>query len=176
MTDASGRDQDGYRRVPGAGPTIRSDIVDVYVFRRAAESVEVLQLRRARPPFAGDWHPLMGHIEAGETAESCARRELNEEVGLAASDASVLGFWQLEQVHPYFLAEIDAIILSARFAVEVSGDFSPRLNDEHDSARWVAAREFATKLVWPGQKMACQEIVTELARPGSLAAERLRLP
>ena len=175
MSDPPGRGPDGYRRSPGPGPAIRSDIVDVYVFRRCEAGIEFLQLRRARPPMAGDWHPIMGHIEAGETAAACARRELAEEVGLTVGDPALAGFWQLEQVHPYFLAEIDAIVLSARFAAEVRRGWTPRLNDENEGERWVGEGAARDMFVWPGQKAAAAEIVAEIARPGSLAGARLRL-
>lgn len=170
------RGENGYRRAPGAGPAIRSDIIDVYVFRKTNEGrIEFLQLRRARPPLAGGWHPMMGHIEAGESALVCAVREMAEEVGLSAGDTALLGFWQLEQVHPYFLAELDCIVLSARFAAQVAPGWSPTLNDEHDGARWVGADRVDDSFVWPGQKLACREVIAELARPGSPASAGLRL-
>jgi 8-oxo-dGTP pyrophosphatase MutT (NUDIX family) len=170
------RSEDGYRRSPGAGPTVRSDIVDVYVFRKIDDGrIEFLQLRRTKPPLAGGWHPMMGHIEAGETALVCAVREMAEEVSLDARDPALLGFWQLEQVHPYFLAELDCIVLSARFASQVAAEWSPKFNDEHDASRWVAGDKVDDLFVWPGQKLACREIATELARPESLASEALRL-
>lgn len=175
MTNPSDRDLDGYRRVPGAGPTIRSDIVDVYVFRRRDGDVEILQLHRVTEPMKGDWHPLMAHIEAGETAVDCAIRELSEEVGLDDSSSAWRGFWQLEQVHPYYLAEIDAIVLSARFAAEVDPDWRPQLNHEHDDHRWVAQSQVSSQFVWPGQKSACAEILSELIPEGSLSAGRLQI-
>ncbi len=123
----------------------------------------------------GDWHPIIGHIEGGESAVDCARRELAEEVSLIAGDSAWLGFWQLEQVHPYYIAEIDAIVLSPRFAARVTPGWTPRLNHEHDDARWVGFEAAREMFVWPGQKAACSEIAVEIARVGSLAGDRLRL-
>ena len=44
---------------------------------------EVLLIQRARPPSAGYWTLPGGRLEAGETAEACAAREIKEELGLA---------------------------------------------------------------------------------------------
>ncbi len=174
------RDADGYRRTPVGGPTLRTDIVDVYVFRAQRmgdpEAVEILQLKRARAPLAGDWHPIMGHIEQGEISAQCARRELEEEIGLARDDPAFLGFWALEQVHPFYLPEIESIVASPRFAAHVAVAFEPTLNDESTDARWVKAADIDAAFTWPGQKRACEEILSEIVRSGSLAAERLRLP
>ncbi len=43
---------------------------------------EVLLVRRAKGPRAGEWSIPGGHLEAGETTRSAARRELREETGL----------------------------------------------------------------------------------------------
>jgi len=174
------RDADGYRRTPVGGPALRTDIVEVYVFRAQRmgdpEAVELLQLERAKAPLAGDWHPIMGHIEEGETSIECARRELEEEIGLRASDPAFLGFWALEQVHPFYLPEIECIVASPRFAAHVAIAFEPTLDEESTGARWVKAQNIDSAFTWPGQKRACAEILTEIVRSGSLAAERLRLP
>jgi len=44
---------------------------------------EVLLIRRGKPPNAGGWSLPGGAQELGETAEQAARRELDEETGLA---------------------------------------------------------------------------------------------
>ncbi|RMH30523.1 MAG: NUDIX domain-containing protein [Planctomycetota bacterium] len=170
----SGRDADGYRRTPVPGPTLRTDIVEVYVFRAARAGVELLQVRRARPPMAGGWHPLMGHIEPGESAVGCATREILEEVGLGRSDSEWLGFWQLEGVHPYYLAAADSVVLSPCFAVRASPGWAPRLNEEHDGHRWVSAEGIEEAFMWPGQRAAAAEVAQVIA-PGGAAADRLGL-
>src|SRR5690348_4989804 len=113
-------DSPGYRMDPEGGPKVRTDITDVYVFRQgdgvagrrgdgAGAGIEFLQVLRASEPLGGTWHPVMGHIERGETAAACAVRELKEEVGLGHHDPALLGLWALEQVHPFYIAAIDAI-------------------------------------------------------------------
>lgn len=171
-----GRDERGYRLDAAGGAQIRADVVEVSVFRRRAGAVEFLLLRRIRPPLEGSWQPVLGHCEPDEAAVACARRELREEVGLTPGDPSWLGFWALEQVRPFFVAPINAVVLGPRFAAQVAPEWAPRLNDEHGEARWIAAEDLPNALTWPGQKEACREILEEIVRPGALAASRLALP
>jgi len=165
------RDGAGYRVTPRGGPSIRTDVVDVYVFREnesaSAVGVEFLQLLRNRSPLAATWQPLMGHIEAGETTLQCAQRELAEEIGLRAGDSDWKGLWALEQVHPYYLPTIDAVVMSPRFAARVAPDFSPTLNDEHSDFRWISADLVDECFFWPGQKKACREVIEEIVRGAS---------
>lgn len=182
MTGAAANESaDGYRRTPSGGPRLRSDIVDVYVFRQRSGSgtgagggagdVEFLQLLRSGPPLDRTWHPIMGHIEPGESAVRTALRELHEEVGLAAHAPVWRGMWALEQVHPYYIAAIDCIVMSPRFAVEVMVEWTPRLNGEHSSHRWTSAD---ADFMWPGQKRAVEEIRREIIGGGP-AREALRV-
>lgn len=187
----------GYRPEPVSGPRIRSDVVDVYVFQRSVREpaglwrpprrggsagmdsdtaeagtgggraeVYLLQVLRSGPPLADSWHPVMGHVERGERATDALWRELREELGLEAGE--LIGAWALEQVHPFFIAELDAIVMSPRFAAEVKPGWTPALNEEHSAFRWVAARDAAEAFMWPGQISACREIVDRLLPEGSL--------
>ena len=64
--------------------SVRVSLVDLYVLRGTGSALECLVLRRAsggRCP--GSWETVHGHIEAGETPADAARRELEEETGLA---------------------------------------------------------------------------------------------
>lgn len=163
-------------------PKLRADIVDVYIFRRWPTEMagrvdtylEFLQLFREEGRLARTWQPVMGGIEAGETAHRAAVREIGEEVGLKLGDGSMLGMWALEQVNPFFLAERDEIVLSPRFAVEVKPAWEPVLNEEHSAHRWIAGHQASRYFMWPGQVAAVREVI-ELLRYGSEAEGLLRV-
>jgi ADP-ribose pyrophosphatase YjhB (NUDIX family) len=50
----------------------------------------MLLMRRGIPPYAGLWAPPGGFAEAGESVESAAVRELEEEVGLRIECAQMV--------------------------------------------------------------------------------------
>jgi 8-oxo-dGTP pyrophosphatase MutT (NUDIX family) len=156
------------------GPSVRTDIIDVYVFRRQRETTAFLQLRRCVPPLSGTWQPVMGHVEPGETAAAAAVRELREETGFG-HDAGLLGLWQLESLNAFFLAQADCVMLSPCFAAEVSPDCEPVLDATHDAARWVAAADADHAFIWPGQRQAIAQIVRDILPPDSPVAAALRL-
>ena len=156
---------------------VLAHLVDVYVVRERGGAIEFLQLRRAREPLAGTWQPVMGHIEAGETALACAVRELGEEVGLGHRDAAWRGFWQLEEVHPYFVATLDAVVLSPRFLVLVDSAWEPDISgdDANDAHRWIGQAGVREAFMWPGQARACAEAQALIATRGSSFERALRL-
>lgn len=172
------RDANGYRRTPTGGPTIRADVVDVYIAREAsAGGFEFLQALRAREPLRDTWHPVMGHCEAGESAVRCAIREMREEVGLGATAApgAAPSLWALEQVHPFFIATLDAVVLSPRFVALAPPGWEPALNAEHTDCRWVAERDTDRLFMWPGQRAACREALEILRDPCGATAQALRV-
>jgi dihydroneopterin triphosphate diphosphatase len=189
----------GYEPITSNGARIRADVVDVYVFSRSSHveskrdphidaadawpskkspraSVRFLQLLRAGAPLDKTWQPVMGHIHAGERSIDGAWREMDEELGLRRGDPALLGMWALEQVHPFYIAAIDSVVMSPRFCCEVRPGWAPTLNDEHTAYRWVSESEIDASFMWPGQKACCREILREIVQDDSLSRERLRLP
>ncbi|MFG0305616.1 MAG: NUDIX domain-containing protein [Phycisphaerales bacterium JB040] len=150
-------------------PVLRTDLVDVYVFRCTTRGVELLQLRRVDDDpdephsLHGTWQPVMGHLEGDERVEDAASRELLEETGLDVRSDACVRLFALEQVHPYYLPSRNAIMLSPRLACEVVPGWEPTLNDEHDASRWVPIDEADAHFMWPGQRACLAELRTLLA-------------
>lgn len=157
---------------------IRADIIDVYILRRERGAISFLQLLRsaAAEALAATWQPVMGHIESDETAAACAVREVGEEVGLYPHDSAWRGLWALQGVHPFFVARIDAIVLSPRFALEVAPEWRPVLNAEHTAWRWVGEAEIDDTFMWPGQRAACREAVELHRMPGAAGLPWISVP
>ena len=161
------------------GPVIRSDIVEVYIFRRSVgdpsiHAIEFLQMRRAKGQLKGTWAPVMGHVEEGETATQAALREMQEESGYGSS-RDVVAVWQLESLNTYFLANIDVIVMSPGFAVEVAGGSEPIMDDSHDAVRWIPRDRADRHFVWPGQRAAIQQIERDILSQAALGESVLKI-
>ncbi|MEO8258218.1 MAG: NUDIX domain-containing protein [Acidobacteriota bacterium] len=95
------------------------------VVRRVAdEGPLMLIVRSRRPPYY--WVLPKGHIEAGETPDQCARREIQEEAGVDAVPSHYLG----ESSH---IALIGESVHAAWFLMEFAGTV-PAL--ENREIRW----------------------------------------
>ncbi len=169
------------------GPPIRTDIVDVYVFRLPAinersqplpepvEGLELLQMRRAREPMKNTWQPVMGHVEEDETAAAAALRELEEETAYNAASGNLLHFWQLEGVNTYFMGPLNEIVMSPCFAALVAAEKEPTLDDSHDAYRWVKHDAADNAFTWPGQRRAVTELLREILQPGAPMRDALKI-
>jgi 8-oxo-dGTP pyrophosphatase MutT (NUDIX family) len=173
-----------------AGPRLRTDVVDVYVVKRADSDLPgehaapaamswgswlVLQCQRAGSgELCGTWQPVMGHVQEGERATNTMAREAKEELGLDVRGSEAVGVWQLEQVMPFYVASNDCVYLSPRFVVQVVSSWNPRLNHEHSSHRWVGLSSEKQLFMWPGQHQALTEI-EHILNPQTLANHWLRV-
>lgn len=98
----------------------------------------VLLIQRARKPWFGMWSLPGGRLEAGETAEEAAGREVLEEIGLTV--------WRLHPIRRMVLAE-GPFVLQV-FATEAfEGEIVP--SDEIDGYRWVRADDIAQMRTTP---------------------------
>ncbi|MGE4063645.1 MAG: NUDIX hydrolase [Rhodospirillaceae bacterium] len=118
--------------------------VGVVVVRRAAGRVEVLLIRRGRPPRVGEWSIPGGRQEWGETVRETAEREILEETGVR-----VRGLRLIDVVDG--ISKKDGNVTGHWTLVDFRADWAegePRPGDDADDARWVAVGELDSYGLW----------------------------
>ena len=124
------------------------EVAVAVVFRRLAESVELLVARRHAEAIRGGlWEFPGGKIDAGETAVAAALREVAEEVGIdgAAVQAAPRPLIVATDSDPSVARE-KAVRLHA-FLVEVGADATPRALASRE-VRWITVDEL-NSFEWP---------------------------
>ncbi len=104
---------------------------DIVLFTVQTDSMKVLLVRRAAKPFKGVWALPGGFVRQDEDLADCARRELEEETGVA-------GFY-LEQLQTFGAPERDPrgrVITVAYYALIPSGDLVIQADSDADAAAW----------------------------------------
>ena len=106
----------------------------------------VLLILRGREPLKGLWSLPGGRLEAQETHEQAAIREMREETGLSVSNLTFV-----QQFIPFHMKEGVKIISNYRLEVFTSLDFSGELSagDDAAEARWVEFLELPTLPLTP---------------------------
>ena len=128
---------------------MRGDTEVVVVVRREGE---YLVLRRA-PERLGYWSLVAGGVEAEETSETAARRELLEETGLVGEVASLplaLSYSLLDdppRIRARYAPGIETVTVHA-FLAEAPAGWEPALDAEHDTYRWCTEDEAVSLFVY----------------------------
>jgi dihydroneopterin triphosphate diphosphatase len=150
---------------------IRADGIAVYVYKRAGQAIDFLQLRRSANTgeYQHSWQICYGGIKEGETSVQAALRELKEETGLIPREMH-----QVEYLEQFFFRPHDYVLVMPVFAVRVDAADPITLNDEHDAFRWISSAQIETHFMWRTQREALRIILDEILHPG-LATDHLRV-
>lgn len=154
---------------------LRPDLVDCWIFRVAdGGGVEILLIRRSPGRILpGLWQCVSGSLEPDERVVIAALREVAEETGYGPE--SIEAFYDLDLVNQFHEPSVDAVLLSAVFAVRVRGGIGPVLSPEHTAFRWLGLEEAWREVVWPGYRDAIERIRDHLLEPERAAWFRLGL-
>lgn len=114
----------------------------------------VLLTERGDGPSEGLWSLPGGSIEAGETAEDAARREVREETGLEAHIVGLAGVYDIIDRD-----ETDAVVLHYVIATYFghAGDGAPKPGSDARDARLVAIAELADLPMTEGTRHVIEE-------------------
>lgn len=110
---------------------------DILIFRRTGDDIHLLMIRRRNHPYIGCLALPGGFAEPGETIETSAARELEEETNLTRQE--LIG-QEMKLVGVYSKPGRDprGWTVSAAFATLVDGDkLTPRAGDDAASIHWV---------------------------------------
>jgi 8-oxo-dGTP diphosphatase len=122
----------------GSGPAPPLYALSTMVYAERGD--EILLLQRAEgSAMAGQWFLPGGMVEAGESPEEGARREVLEESGLEIDGPLELVGCYLMHVYGYATVQ-----LTFRGRVAAGGEAA--ISHEHDGARWVRATDMAALL------------------------------
>jgi 8-oxo-dGTP pyrophosphatase MutT (NUDIX family) len=126
--------------------------VAVYLIRQGELGTEVLLLQRAGPRFFGEWFPIEGWIEDGESAECAAWREIGEETAIEP-----IAFYRAltEPVGSAVDVPIHVFVGFVDAATEVV------LNREHSRCEWLAPAAALRRLPLAEQKRVMNQIVAD---------------
>ena len=133
-------------------------VVDVYVIRPLAEGWKVLAVQRAKDTRCpGAWEAIHGRLDAHESPQDGAVREVREETGL-----DVVRLYNVT-VQPFYLHMFGAVQLAIVFAAFVDEPAEVTLGHEHQQHEWLSPHEASSRFIWPREKEALSHILHLLA-------------
>lgn len=129
---------------------LRTDVIDVWVFRRGPDGVRYLLLHTSQEKadrwFGGGrfWQIPGAFLEKDESVVAAVGRCLRE-LGFSAS-----AVWAVEHVYPIYNRRTGGLMLIPVFAAEVGRTDEIRLGWEHSEATWCTADECRQRLTFRG--------------------------
>jgi dATP pyrophosphohydrolase len=131
---------------------VRADAVVVFVVHTTGDEVRLLAMRRTRGAFVGSWTPVMGGVEAGETAVQTARRELQEETGIVDARLATAGILDV------FYDPIRDRAVHVPFFVAYAESETVAIDEAHDAFRWLTFAEAAELYTFGSHRNALPEL------------------
>lgn len=141
-------------------PAVELGVVDVVVFRQVQRGWLVLALQRTAATIRpGSWEIVHGKVDAGESYEAAALRELREETGLEAERLLSI------TMHSFYLVSKRTVQLAAVFAAVVDPAGKVVLGEEHAKFAWLTPSQARRRLTWPMERRAMDDARVLLAAP-----------
>lgn len=151
-------------------PTIVSDIVDVYVFRRLNARVQFLLLqRRADVSLPRTWQACHTQVRAGDSTAQTIYRAVAEHTGLHVKTIYAADF-----INQFYDENRDAVVLAPVFAVMVDSQSPLDIGDDFRDVAWLDLNEATARLAFSGQRWAVRHI-DEIMSLGEQEASIYRL-
>jgi lipoyl(octanoyl) transferase len=143
---------------------VTSRSVQVLVWRRAADGIEVLLLKRTERD-GGFWQPVTGMVDAGELPAEAAARELTEETGLSGTPASLdyVRDFRIDRRYVGGAGPHPWVNREHAFAVEEPAGTLRLSPDEHDEYLWTGIAEAKERLKWNGNRRALDRLERNVA-------------
>ena len=138
--------------------------VATYLFRPSVDGQELLLMRRTTRRFNRKWFPVEGLVDAGETPEEAAIREVREETSLSVEQL------YREQMEPILFRSEVFIHLFVGF---VAPSVDIVLNPEHDIYEWLSPTQALRRLSLPEQQVTLRRIQARFL--DALPPEHLRV-
>ncbi len=105
----------------------------------------ILTQRRLKEPFYGYWGLISGKINFGFNIEECAKRDIEEEAGITADNARLIGVNQAKTFE-----DDELLHHHIMFFVELTGISGTLKETTHKGEnRWMTIEEFKTKERFP---------------------------
>ena len=134
------------------------EAVATMVIRKTPCGHEVLLLKRSTRPYCGQWFPVEGMIDPGESSEDAVIRELREETQLTPLEI----YRESTRIVPSDPAQVLVHI----YVSFVSDQSTVTLNEEHTAMRWCSIEEALEILPLPAQRAALTRIQARYLNSG----------